>query len=172
MGKFTHFEVPLASLSDGHYEQDFHLDTQFFKNMENPDVIDSDVNVHLDLIKKNGMYDCTFICKGLIHIPCDRCLDPLDHEVDTTYHITVRYGETYSDDSDDVLVIPESDPFLNVAYLLYDTVLLTIPMRHVHPMGKCNRAMASVLSKHSGHGGEEEVEEALDEVDSEAMSDE
>ena len=89
--------------------------------MENPDIIASDVHVHLDLEKKNDSYDCTFTCKGLMQVPCDRCLDPIDIDVDTTYHITVKYGEDYNDETDDLLIIPQSDTYINVAYMLYDT---------------------------------------------------
>ena len=78
----------------------------------------------------------------------------------------MKYGDDYNDESDDLLVIPYSDNYLNVAYMLYDTIVLTIPIRHVHPMGKCNRAMLSALHKHRSTG-DEEVEAALDEVDSE-----
>lgn len=166
MGKFSQYKVQLASLRDGKHEQDFVIDTEFFKNMENTDVITADVAVHLDLVKKNDVYDCTFHCKGMLQIPCDRCLEPLPHEVDTTYHIIVKYGDSYDDASDELLIIPQSDAYLNVAYMLYDTVLLTIPMRHVHPLGKCNRAMAAALHKHHSPAGDD-IDEALDEVDSE-----
>ncbi|MDE5635403.1 MAG: DUF177 domain-containing protein [Muribaculaceae bacterium] len=162
MGKFTPYKVELASKGDGHYEQDFVCDTQFFKNMENTEVIGSDVHVHMDMEKKNDLYDLRFHCKGVLQVPCDRCLDPIDLDVDTEYHITVQYGDSYDDASDDLLVIPYSDSYLNVAYMLYDTIALTIPMRHVHPQGKCKRAMAAALSKHKV-GGEEE-EEDIDEV--------
>ena len=167
MGKFSPYKVQLASLPDGHHEQEFECGTEFFKNMENPDIISSDVKVHLDLDKKNDAYDCTFHCKGMLKIPCDRCLDPIDHEVDATYHIIVKYGDDYNDESDDLLIIPESDPYLNVAYMLYDTIVLTIPLRHVHPMGKCNRAMMAALNKHGKSSGDDEVDAAMDEVDSE-----
>jgi len=163
VGKFSQYKVQLASLGEGRYEQDFECGTEFFNNMENPDVIFSDVHVHLDLVKKNDAYDCTFHCKGMLQIPCDRCLDPMVHEVDTTYHITVKYGEDYKDDSDDLLIIPESDAYLNVAYMLYDTIVLTIPLRHVHPLGKCNRAMAAALHKYHT-AGDDELDEAVGEV--------
>lgn len=167
MGKFSAYKVQLASMGDGHHEQDFDCGMEFFKNMENTDILFSDVKVHLDLEKKNDSYDCTFHCKGLLKIPCDRCLDPLDHEVDTTYHITVKYGEDYNDETDDLLVIPYDNSYLNVAYMLYDTIVLTIPLRHVHPMGKCNRAMAAALHKHHSPSGDDEIDDAMDAVDSE-----
>ena len=152
-------------MADGRHEQDFECDTQFFRNMENTEVISADVHVHLDIVKKHDAYDMTFTLKGMMQIPCDRCLDPMDHEVDTTYHITVKYGDEYNDESDDVLVIPYQDTNLNVAYMLYDTIMLTIPLRHVHPMGKCNRAMAAVLNKHNANIDEEAAEEGVEFVD-------
>lgn len=164
MGKFTAYKVELASLKDGHYEQDFEIDSEFFKNMENTDVLSADVKVHLDLEKRNDVYDCTFRCNGMLQVPCDRCLDPLDHEVDTEYHVVVKYGDSYDDEADNLLVIPYSNSYLNVAYILYDTILLTIPLRHVHPLGKCNRAMADALRKHR-RSSDEEAEEAMEEVD-------
>lgn len=174
MGKFSAYKVQLARLPEGHYEQDFVCDTEFFKNMEHPSIHNADVKVHLDLEKKRDIYDCTFHCKGVIEVPCDRCLDPLPIEIDTDYHILVKYGENYNDESDDLLEIPESSPFLNVAYMLYDTIVLCIPLRHVHPMGKCNRAMAAALNKHKAVGDEEDAEMAdidLDEV-ADSLSDE
>ena len=158
MGKYSAYKVQLASLPEGKFEQEFVCDTQFFKNMENPDVVNSDVKVHLDLEYRNGIYNLDFTFKGLVQVPCDRCLDPIDIEVDTTYNIKVEYGDSYDDASDDLLIIPAANPYLNVAYMLYDTILLAIPMRHVHPLGKCNRAMAAALSKHKVRGAEDDAD--------------
>ena len=128
------------------------------------------MNVHINLYNKNDSYDCTFTCKGLMQVPCDRCLDPIDIDVDTTYHITVKYGEDYNDETDDLLIIPQSDTYINVAYMLYDTLVLTIPLRHVHPLGKCNRAMAAALSKHRSIGvddTDEDFDDVSEQIDSE-----
>ena len=163
-------------MPEGKFEQEFVCDTQFFKNMENTDVVNSDVKVHLDLVNRNGLYDLNFTFTGLVQVPCDRCLDPIDIEVDTTYNIKVEYGDTYDDASDDLLIIPAANPYLNVAYMLYDTILLAIPMRHVHPLGKCNRAMAAALNKHKVRGDEDDSEMVdtsigLDEVEDIAAED-
>ena len=158
MGKFTPYKVELASLPEGMHTQEFVCDTQFFKNMENTDVAHSDVNVHLDVTNKHGFYDLAFTLKGVVQVPCDRCLDPIDIEIDTTYNIKVEYGDSYDDASDELLIIPSSNSYLNVAYMLYDTILLSIPMRHVHPLGKCNRAMAAALNKHKAQSDMDEEE--------------
>ena len=169
MGKFSAYKVQLARLPEGHFEQDFICDTDFFQNMENTTIHKADVKVHLDLKKKRDVYDCTFHCKGVIEVPCDRCLDPLPIDIDTEYHILVKYGESFNDESDDLLIIPESSTFLNVAYMLYDTIVLCIPLRHVHPQGKCNRAMAAALSKHKV--ADDDEAEAMEDIDIEDLAD-
>ena len=101
---------------------------------------------------------------------CDRCLDDLIFPIATSYAISVKYGEDYNDDSDDLLVIPESDSYLNVAYMIYDTVALAVPIKHVHPLGKCNRQMSAMLRKHRARRTDDEdaeLEETLiEEMDS------
>ncbi len=166
MGKFTAFKVPLKSLSPGVHEFDYRLDKTFFANMESADIHDADVNVHLTLTYKADIYDLSFVLEGDVTLLCDRCLDDLHYPIATSYHIAVKYGEDYDDSSDDLLVIPESDNYLNVAYMLYDTVALGIPMKHVHPAGKCNRQMSAVLKKHSATSADESLEdELIDEID-------
>ncbi len=170
MGKFSQFKLPLKSLPKGIHDFGYHLDKQFFTNMESADVRDADVNVSLVVTYKNDVYDLAFAITGTVTVPCDRCLDDLTLDIDTTYGIKVKYGDDYREESDDLMEIPESDNYLNVAYMIYDTVSLAIPIKHVHPLGKCNRAMSSLLKKHravaSSDPDAELEDELIEEMDS------
>lgn len=175
MGKFTEYKLPLKSLPEGVHSFEYHLGKKFFENMESADIHDADLRVELTLTHKRDLYTLDFIITGTITLICDRCLDDLIMPVDTEYHINVKYGDDYNDEADDLLIIPESDSYLNVAYMLYDTVELTVPMKHVHPMGKCNRQMSQMLKKHRAHtpdDPDEELEEQLieeiDDIDAQA----
>jgi uncharacterized metal-binding protein YceD (DUF177 family) len=168
MGKFSQFKLPLKSLPKGEHTYEYHLDKDFFKNMESADVRDADVKVDLKVTYNNDIYSLAFSLKGVLTVPCDRCLDDMQLDIDTTYSIKVKYGDDYRD-SDDMMEIPESDDTLNVAYMIFDTASLAIPIKHVHPAGKCNRAMSSLLKKHKAHvPGDEDAEledELIDEID-------
>lgn len=171
MGKFSEFKLALASMAPGKHHMEFHLDKQFFVNMENSDIHDADLAVSLDVDHSHGVYDMHFAVVGNVTLICDRCLDTLIYPLEATYHVIVKYGDDYNDESDDLLVIPHGDTSLNVAYMIYDTVVLAIPMKHVHPLGKCNRAMSAVLRKHRATGGDPE-ENALEEELLEGIDDE
>lgn len=168
MGKFTEFKLMLKSMPKGVQTFEYHLGEQFFINMENTDVRDADISVTLTVNHNNDFYDLDFKVSGTVTLLCDRCLDDLIVPIETSYHIIVKYGESYNDSSDEMLVIPESDNYLNVAYMLFDTVMLAIPIKHVHPLGKCNRAMSALLKKHRSQISDEDAEledELIDEMD-------
>ncbi len=120
----------------------------------------ADVAATLQVVHEHeGIYDLDFDFNGTLWIPCDRCLDDMSLDVDTIWHLTVKEGERYDDSSDDVLTVPQSWRELDLQPLMRDTVLLTIPIMHVHLEGECNSAMMEQLSTHS----------AIDLADDEAM---
>ncbi|MDE5687146.1 MAG: DUF177 domain-containing protein [Paramuribaculum sp.] len=169
MGKFTEYKLPLKSMAPGTHESEYRLGKTFFANMESEDIHDADLRVALTVNYKGDIYELNFTVEGTVTLICDRCLDDLEYPIETSYHINVKYGDDYNDDSDDLLVIPESDNYLNVAYMIYDTVALTIPIKHVHPLGKCNRQMSAMLKKHRAAAVSDEdaelEEQLIDEID-------
>lgn len=157
----------LKSLPLGKHTFEYHLDKQFFVNMENADVRDADVKVDLEVNHGNDAYQLAFHLTGTLTVLCDRCLDELPLDIDATYDLTVKYGDDYDDESDTLLIIPESDNYLNVAYMIYDTAVLAIPPRHVHPQGKCNRAMSALNKKYLV----KDTEDDADDIDSTLLID-
>lgn len=144
-------------MPEGTQEFAYHLDKQFFVNMESADVHDADLDVKLTVVHKHDIYNLAFHITGTVTLICDRCLDDLILPIDVTYDVAVKYGDDY-DETDELLIIPETDLTLNVSYMIYDTVSLAIPLKHVHPMGKCNRAMSALLRKHRAVKDDEDVE--------------
>ncbi len=160
VGKFTEYKVPLKGMPVGTQHIEYHLGKTFFTNMESADIHDADLHVDLDVVHKADIYDITFTVRGTVTLICDRCLDDMEYPIEASYHIAVKYGPDYNDDSDDLLIIPEGDNYLNVAYMIYDTVALSIPIKHVHPLGKCNRQMSAMLKKHRARRQDDSDEDA------------
>ena len=165
MGKFSEYKLPLKSLGEGVHEYRYSIGKQFFADMENTEVRDAALTVRLTVTHRHDAYSLVFKVTGTLTLLCDRCLDDLEIPVDTEYRLMVKYGEDYNDDSDDLLVIPQGDSSLNVSYMIYDTAVLAIPIKHVHPQGKCNRQMSALLKRHRAHragsGEDAELQESL-----------
>ena len=152
------FIISLPALGEGHHEYEMKVDGSFFATRGNGDVKEADVTAYVDIDVRHGAYSIGITCQGWIEIPCDRCLDPMRLDVDDDYDVTVRYGEEY-DEKDDLIIIPEEDVDFDLAPLIADTVLLSIPLRHVHPEGECNSEMEEIMSRHSSDAPEEEDED-------------
>ncbi len=163
MGKFSEFRLPLKNIPEGTQEFEYHLGKQFFVNMESADIHDADLTVNLTVTHKHDLYNLVFRVTGTVTLICDRCLDDLIQPIEAAYEIAVKYGDDYAE-PDELLVIPESDTYLNVSYMIYDTASLAIPVKHVHPLGKCNRAMSALLRKHRATKGDEEDAELTDQL--------
>lgn len=159
MDKFSEYKVPLAGISEGRYGQEFVCNTEFFRAMENDEVLSSEVRVELTIEHKHGSYACHFSFSGEIEVACDRCLEPLAHKVSTEYDVTVKYGYEYDDSQEDLLILPENDRYFDVSGILYDSILLTLPIRNVHKEGECNESMSEILSEHTSNAEEYEETE-------------
>lgn len=168
MGKFTLYKLPLKGMPEGEHEYEFALDKTFFDNMECEGIHGSTLKAHVMVTYKHDLYDIKMDVQGQLILTCDRCLDELPWDVDAHYEVTVKYGDDYNED-DDQLTIPYEDATLNIAYMLKDTAVLAIPMKHVHPMGKCNRAMTAKLRQCRVKDADDEdaelEEELIDEME-------
>ncbi|MBQ9217921.1 MAG: DUF177 domain-containing protein [Muribaculaceae bacterium] len=128
----------------------YHLDGDFFNQVEKTEVRSSSVDITVQVTRTtDNTYVLQMDCKGWLTVACDRCLDDLRLDVDTDYRVTVRQeGDEWDDRGDDVLLIPETWSELDLTELMRDTVLLTIPIVHCHADGECDPEMMAHLGEH------------------------
>jgi uncharacterized metal-binding protein YceD (DUF177 family) len=106
-----------------------------------------------------GFFELHFLTKGFVTVSCDRCLDDMEQPIEADNVLTVKLGDTYSDD-DDTVTIDENEGILDLSWFIYEFIMLAIPIKHVHAPGKCNSAMTQKLEELSGavRSGEEGAE--------------
>ena len=115
---------------------------------------------------ENGKLQIEGTCKLTVEIPCDRCLDDMELPVSTQNKLVVKFGKEYAEESEEIVIIPEEEGEINLAWFIYEFIALAIPMKHIHAPGKCNKAMSSKLKKNTARRADDE-----DEFDEEAADD-
>ncbi len=148
MAKFSLYNIPLKNLSQGKHTYEYELDRKFFEAIDGDEVKKGNVKVVLTVKKTSSTYEFNFDLKGIVQVPCNRCLDDFDQEIDSQNRLIVKLGKEYSEESDEVVIIPEDEGEINIAWFLYEFVALNIPIKHVHEPGKCNKTMSTKLRKH------------------------
>ena len=155
MGKFDSYKIDLRGMREVNASYDWSVDNEFFAHIDGPEVQKGKVKVTLDVHRSVDVYELSFTIDGTVVVICDRCLDEMDLDVHTTGELQVKLGADYGEQGD-VVIIPEAEGVINVAWYIYEFVALAIPMKHVHAPGKCNKEMSGKLNKHLLRSADEE----------------
>ena len=149
MAKFGKYKIDLKGMQVPAMRLEYELDNQFFADIDSPEVGRGHARVSLDVKKlaAGNAFELNFAIEGTVVIQCDRCLDDMDQFISVSDKLLVKMGTEYAEDGDWV-VIPEEEGEINVAWFIYEFIVLGIPMKHVHAPGKCNKTMAGKLNKH------------------------
>ena len=148
MGKYSQYKIDLENLPHGTTTYTYELGQKFFDAIDHEEVRKGNIKAELTVRRTVDAYEFNFHLFGTIQIPCDRCLDEMNQEIDTTNRLIVKLGQEYSEDSDELVTIPQDEAAINIAWYLYEFIVLDIPIKHVHEFGKCNKAMVSKYRQH------------------------
>ncbi|HBG41601.1 MAG TPA: hypothetical protein DDZ96_09300 [Porphyromonadaceae bacterium] len=165
MAKFSLYNISLKNLSEGVHPYEYDLDRKFFDAIDSEEVRKGNVHVTLAVKKVSSAYEFDFELKGNVQVPCARCLDEMDLEVYSKNHLIVKLGKEYLEESDEIIIIPEEEGAINIAWFLYEFIALAIPIKPVHPKGECNRTMSSKLKKHRAVSRDDDDSEDTDEIE-------
>lgn len=156
MGKFEAYSIDLKNLTPGVHDYEYLLDNKFFADIEGDQVQRGNVQVSLTVKRMSLMFEMNFKLEGIVIVSCDRCLDDMEQPIETENRLIVKFGPEYAEEDDEVVIIPEDEGRINLAWFLYEFVALAIPMKHVHAPGKCNKAMSAKLNKHRARSIDDE----------------
>jgi len=147
MPKFEQYNIVLKDLPLGATVKEFTLDDVFFGKIDSPEVQRGNVKAIVTIRKKENSFELSFDLNGAIVVSCDRCLDDMEQQIVYKEDLLVKFGNRFSEENDFVIV-PEAEGAINIAWFLYEFIVLNIPIKHVHAPGLCDKTMISKLKKH------------------------
>lgn len=146
------YKIPFVGMKNKRYQFEYQIDGMFFKYFENSNINTCNVNVKLDFFKKETFFLLTFYTDGFVQVPCDRCGDLYNQEIFGDYEVAVKFGteNEINEEDEDVVYISKNDDFVDVSKLIYEFILLSIPLRCVHPNDEngeslCNKEVLDKL---------------------------
>lgn len=150
MKKFSNFNIPFTGLDLGNHHYDFKIDKAFFDLFEYCEIADGEFDVEVELDKKETMLILDFNLSGKVTTQCDRCGSEVTLPVTYKDRIYVKFGEEETDD-ESILVIPQNAHQINIAELLEEFAILSLPVRKIHEKGKCDKKALKRLEKLEQH---------------------
>lgn len=133
MNYLSQYTIPFSGLKEGKHLFDFSADHRFFAGFEESEIEKGSVNIQVELEKRTTYLRLKFMLQGEVELICDRCLETYSQPIESTYPMLVKFSETETDDGDEVIYIHPGAYQVDVAKLIYEFIVLSIPIRHVHP---------------------------------------
>jgi uncharacterized metal-binding protein YceD (DUF177 family) len=133
MNVLKKYTLPFVGLKDGKHEFTFEIDTTFFAHFEFTDFKKADLKGLLVLDKKPAFLELHFEVQGQVELSCDVSTEWFDHPIATQFDLIVKFGTPSDNDPDEILVIPEGSYQINVAHHFYEIIVLSLPLKRVHP---------------------------------------
>lgn len=163
MENLESLKIDLKELDGGALSTDVMLEDEFFRAVDGDETKSGKVLLSLSARKSvSGLYEIRFHARGTVKVQCDLCLDDMDQPVEAESRLLAKIGEEYSED-DDTVTVDKNDPVLDTSWFVYESIALSIPIKHEHAPGKCDPAMIKALEELSAtRSSDEETAGAVD----------
>lgn len=127
------YEIKFSGLQLGKHEFDFQLDKEFFTFFDYHDFRDANVNGHLTMEKKPNGLELNMSISGRVTVPCDITTELYQQEISGEMVVMVKFGDEYDDSNEEILVLPMGEHQINVGQYLYETTVLSVPLKLISP---------------------------------------
>lgn len=134
MDKIRNYNVSFSGLKEGKHTFQFEIEKSFLelfdteREFENPKML-----ADVILQKHNTFLEFEINVHGTVELLCDLTNEAFDHPIQNDIKVLVKFGEEYDDSDVDVITIPKQDHEFNIAQLVYEAIVLAIPMKKLSP---------------------------------------
>lgn len=127
------FVLAFAGLKEGAHHFTLDITSKFFDAFNYTEFNNADLNVQIELNKKATLLELQFSILGTVNVSCDVSNEPFDLPIHPTHELVVKFGEEYNDENEHLLVLPHGSHQVDVSQTLFETIVLAVPQKRVHP---------------------------------------
>lgn len=171
MDKLRNYNIIFSGLPLGKSDFEFDITQTFFDLFQfEQEFTEPKVTVKVTLDKQSSMLELHFDLQGTVVVDCDLTNEPYPQEITNTALLVVKFGEEWDDSDDEIWVIPREEYQLNIAQIVYELILLSIPTKHIHPdvlKGDSHSELLAILDQYIIEEVETEQDDPSDDDDDE-----
>ncbi|MEI6312691.1 MAG: DUF177 domain-containing protein [Bacteroidota bacterium] len=155
MKSLKEFKIPYVGLKNGLHSFLYSIDKTFFTYFENSLVSEGNLKVEALFDKRDaGFFTLDISVSGAVQVECDRCSDSFFLPISGQNKIIIKFehDDSLVEEEADVLYINRTDTIIDISHLIYEYIVLAIPIHKVHPTDEnggntCNQEVLKILEK-------------------------
>ena len=134
MDKLRNYDIVFSGLKNGKHTFRFEIDKAFFQLFDTEqEFTDPKILVEVLMEKHTTFLELWIRTSGTVNLICDLSNENFDHHIENEIKVLVKFGEEFDDSDEDVITIPKTDHAFNAAQLIYEDVILSVPMKKISP---------------------------------------
>ena len=148
-GQRIQYMIPLQSLGEGVHNMEFTISKEFIELQNIENMLDAQLLVQVIFTKRAQIHTLELNMRGMVEMPCDRCLEPVQLTIKNSHECVIKVGANEEEfaDTDDVICIDAHEKELDITHILYENLLLSLPLKKAHAQGKCNAAVTAYINE-------------------------
>ena len=139
--------IPFIGLKPGKHHFEYQITNEFFEIFDYSEYQDSNIKVNVVLEKKSTLLELDFVHKGSVNVPCDLTSADFDLPIKGKMKLIVRFGEEFNNENEELLILPHGEFEVDIAQYIYEMIVLSVPLRRVHPGVKDGSLKTEALTK-------------------------
>jgi len=133
MDQLKDFDIQVYKLGNKQYQYEFNVNAAFFSEFEGELVESGKITVDAVLDKRENLMELVLDFSGYVDLVSDRSLEPFQYPISINKKLLYKYGEEEQELEEDVMVITKNTQVINVGHFIYETIVLQIPLKKLHP---------------------------------------
>ena len=147
MKHISDFLIPFIGLKLGKHSFEYQINNKFFENFDFDEYENSEIKVDLVFDKKSMFMELNFKHKGFVNVACDTTGEMFDLPIKGKMKLVVQFGDEFNNDNEELLILPHGEHQIDVKQFIYEMIVLSVPLKKVHPGIKDGTLQTPALDK-------------------------
>jgi len=139
--------ISFRGLKEGKHQFEYKIDRKFFEVYQYEDILDANVQVHLEFIKKSTLFELSFNVEGNVKVACDVTNEIYEQPIQGNLDLAVKFGDEYNDENEDFVIISRDAYEIDISQFIYEIIILSLPTKRVHPGVQDGTLKSDILDK-------------------------
>ncbi len=141
------YVISFRGLKEGKHQFEYKIDNKFFEVYQYEDILDADIQVHLEFIKKSTLLELNFNIEGKVKVACDITNEIYKQPIKGDLDLKVKFGDEYDNEYENILIIPHEVYEIDIAQYIYEVIVLALPSKRIHPGVEDGTLKSDILDK-------------------------
>ena len=133
MNSLSKYKITFSGLKEGIHNFKFEIDNQFFLLFDYNEFNSCKIQVDVEFTKKTNLLELLIKSRGIINLDCHVSDESFNFEHSSDCKMVVKFGQKLNNEDYELLIVPNGTYEINLSQQLYEMIVLSLPLKVVHP---------------------------------------